>query len=1725
MANETATKSKRFYCVSLTPDICKTPMGPANPPIPYSVVGEFADATNVSPNVKSRSEPVILHQRSIIPTVKGDEPGTAGGIKSGTCGKRVETKTASKTYHGNGTATVQEGCEVWMNNRNTIGKIYERGGMAPRTRLQQISALIAEKAAEAGAEAREAVKGAAKEYKDNVSPSVHQFGAEAMDAGGKVMLGSGGLAAAGVAVGSTVVGAPVAAAMGVGAAAGGTVGVVVTAVGAATDAGATVMDHSADYILTGKTPDPIAAAMNAGQALAAGALGRYRGVGEWLRRRLPKLGNPFKKKAPPGKKSAPSAAAPPPPPRSPDKPKGGKTSKKKDKKSDKPSSCCPKNAAPGGKPVSSRHPVHFGTGEEVLYQTDVVLDGPIPLDWTRCYRSGSETEDWGLYGARWATPYTASLAVAGKGIVYIDDSGRALRLPPLAVAATFDSRKEGFALTRLSTSEFKLVWRDGSTESFTRDAAADVALPHGYEGVDAMLSPGMPEQAERYTLRRSAGRDGRGISVERFSQAGAGELLLRVRSDDGQVLEAMRDRMVHPSRFAGNRAPAVPPRIGQIDEVRADGTRICHVRYEYQVEVMGAPAPEDPFAQLPVRHNLTRQTNLAGDSRTYGYRDHLLCSYTSYSGFAHTLEWISLAALRERWSGTELPDTELIERFPVTVANSYQARAVATETADGLDAVRIAYLDADTTRVTDANGGVLEYIFDANWLAVDVRRIEAAGAAASLGQRTWDRDGMLLAEIDAVGRATRYQYDGAGNLTSSTDALGHVNRIEYDAHNQPVSITDPLGHVTRFEYDDAGNLVKRTDALGHVTSYRYDPQGRMIELQDAKGGIKRIRYDRAGRLSSYFDCSGYSTTYDYDAAGRLTAVVDALDQATCYAYDRAGLLTAVTQADGAREQFAYDADGRLLVHTDAASNQTQYRYNGHGLPIERIDALGHTLQYRYDPILQLVELINGNGESYRLCYDADGRLTSEVGFDGKVTNYAYDKGGQLVGTECAGRASSLIRDMLGQLVAKQTGDGLHRYAYDALGRLTAVAAPHAEQRFNYDALGQLIEERSAYYLGGLLTGVAGGKDADASFVMTHAYDELGDRIQTIMPNGRRVDVLRYGSGHWHGTLWQGVTLVDVERDKLHRETLRRIGVGQTVSARRKYDSQSRISRMTLRRNCDTAELRDRNFKYDAVGNLIEIAHGWPAPNMTDGTLSYSYDALGQLLSSVQPGLTEKFSFDPAGNLLDVGPTLTNNVPVSPPTTVATTPVINNLLKDYQGNHYTYDPQGNVSNKHFEHLKIPTLTRDLALSYDAENRLVRAVHTKSGNRYTTSYCYDAFSRRIAKQVSVEKLACRENNTVAPLSNTTTLFFWDGDVLAQEYKGHRAITYLYEPDSFIPLCQIESMVVEPLGTAVYSEGSAAPTNSATRCLSEVANWSFPLRNDEVEAVALAEEVEREHIRSWEACKTLGENVAADDCIRYYNCDHLGTPRELLDGAGRLVWSARYQIWGRVLPHDSLYLDSNSNIRGINQPLRFQGQYHDDETGLHYNRYRYYDPDSARYVSQDPVGLLGGLNSYQYASNPTTWTDALGLARSKGGCDPCCGKDPAAEARTWQGKGDYPGVDRYKNTVLKRGTTVYALYSPFQGNNVPSYFTNSKTIMTAKWNHKKLHDLLQVQSTLSDPHAKFLPRTAVRKYKLTADICVGSGRATRNGKYGSGGGEQYFVSLNDKGNFFQGATIGLK
>ncbi|WP_235515370.1 RHS repeat domain-containing protein, partial [Achromobacter sp. Root83] len=146
---------------------------------------------------------------------------------------------------------------------------------------------------------------------------------------------------------------------------------------------------------------------------------------------------------------------------------------------------------------------------------------------------------------------------------------------------------------------------------------------------------------------------------------------------------------------------------------------------------------------------------------------------------------------------------------------------------------------------------------------------------------------------------------------------------------------------------------------------------------------------------------------------------------------------------------------------------------------------------------------------------------------------------------------------------------------------------------------------------------------------------------------------------------------------------------------------------------------------------------------------------------------------------------------------------------------------------------------------------------------------------------------------------------------------------------------------------------------------------------------------------------------DALAWYQCDHLGTPQELTDADGEIVWSAQYKAWGVAKEA----ISSAALAAGIRNPIRFQGQYLDYETGLHYNRHRYYDPEIGRFIAKDPIGFAGGyetglhynrhryydpeigrfiakdpigfaggLNVYQYADNPVGWVDPLGLSGRK-------------------------------------------------------------------------------------------------------------------------------------------------
>ena len=108
--------------------------------------------------------------------------------------------------------------------------------------------------------------------------------------------------------------------------------------------------------------------------------------------------------------------------------------------------------------------------------------------------------------------------------------------------------------------------------------------------------------------------------------------------------------------------------------------------------------------------------------------------------------------------------------------------------------------------------------------------------------------------------------------------------------------------------------------------------------------------------------------------------------------------------------------------------------------------------------------------------------------------------------------------------------------------------------------------------------------------------------------------------------------------------------------------------------------------------------------------------------------------------------------------------------------------------------------------------------------------------------------------------------------------------------------------------------------------------------------------------------------DEELYHYHLDHLWTPKEINNAFGKVVWAVGYRAYGNLVIAYTEEIENN---------LRFQGQCFDVESGLHYNRFRYYDPENGFFTSQDPIGLMGGDNEYRYSVNPIQWTDSLGIA----------------------------------------------------------------------------------------------------------------------------------------------------
>ncbi|HFG6963989.1 RHS repeat-associated core domain-containing protein [Acinetobacter baumannii] len=898
--------------------------------------------------------------------------------------------------------------------------------------------------------------------------------------------------------------------------------------------------------------------------------------------------------------------------------------------------------------------------------------------------------------------------------------------------------------------------------------------------------------------------------------------------------------------------------------------------FNEQVKIMAVFLDDnaEPLARYDydTQGNLIKAIDQNGHTRTYEYNYfHQLTRYTDRTGRGQNIRYESTDAKAkaiEEWADDGSFHTKLKWHPRLRQVAVYDAYDVPTY-----------------------------YYFDLNGFTYRTRLAD--------GRESWySRDGKkrITRQIDFEGRETQQEYNDQDQLVKIVQPNGGVIRFAYDEQDNLVEIKDPEGSIWKREYDENGNLNKEINPLGHITQYKYNNDNQLVEVIDAKGGVKKIQYNELGQMISYTDCSGKSSTWEYDEDGVLTAEQTANNKVVQYFYSTKGRdkgqLQSIIYPDGLKEYFEHDEEGRLLKHTDTKGLVTEYKYNQVGLLEQRIDANRHSVAYQWDKQGRIQKLINQNQAEYLFGYNPYGYLIREQAFDGEEKHYSYNENGRIFQIRQPNILTQFDYYADGQIASKSfthlhTGQKqTEQFDYNLNSQLSRASNEVSQIDFYRNALGQLVREHQHYKIPELKPLTA---------VLRYEYDELGNLIKTIRPDGQTLNHLVYGSGHIYAIGLNNQEVVSFQRDDLHRETTRLLANGLIQT--KQYNDVGLLSSQLIQPELETQDYLQyqahRYYQYDQNYLLSQVE------DSRLGKLNYQYDPIGRLIAAQSLHKAESFSFDPAGNLIDTDSVL------SP------AQIKNNLIKSYKGKHYQYDAQGNVT-------EIIQAGKNLKLTWDNQNRLIRS----DNNGLVTEYGYDVFGRRLYKKIS----------------NELTLFGWDGDLMIWEsfksaqtnYTKH----YIYEPDSFVPLLQAGYKdFIQLIETPDYQEYQTKP---------------YSIYKDPV----------------WN--HNLGKERTALEQFTFYHCDQVGTPQTMTNIRGECVWEILQDTWGAV-----------SQIKALNQDnpfeqnnLRFQGQYYDQETELHYNRYRYYEPHSARYVSKDPIGLEGGMNTSSYVSDPNQWIDPKGL-----------------------------------------------------------------------------------------------------------------------------------------------------
>ena len=841
----------------------------------------------------------------------------------------------------------------------------------------------------------------------------------------------------------------------------------------------------------------------------------------------------------------------------------------------------------------------------------------------------------------------------------------------------------------------------------------------------------------------------------------------------------------------------------------------------------------------------------------------------------------------------------------------------------------------------------------------------------------------LLASINWVaGKRTsdwlvlEYEYDERGNLTRGTDAYGNEFTFRYDSQNRMTCKTDRSGHSFYYRYDALGRCVESRGADGlHEVKLAYHPGQNCTEVTRGDGGTWLYFYNELGAITQIIDPSGGKVQYELDDEGRIVSEIDPGGTKVDYVYDdEDGEL--VAKQDGLSREWGPDEDGRPQpVEAPLPLNPAEAIF-GEAVPVSgRSDALGHhdfILGIR-PPRLQFsrsVEKSNGllvtrEGKTY----DHFGNLVRESDPQGGERRFAYDANGCM--TSYVDRDGSrysfeydswnilrTIVDPLGNRVEAEVNS-------ERFINKTTDAAGHTHE-FTYDLNDRLVEVRRfdqvkesyEYDLAGNLTRITDGQDR------VLIEKQFGDN--NLLQQTRTADGRIYRYEHDDNGQTVGITADD-----------HRLELGQTGWGHRRRDFRDGQGVVH--------EYDEQLVKQTTVFDRFKTGYGFDENNARiivdpTGQRHVLQGTRNRLESQFANGSRSVSQFDEFGRTLS------------------------SLIESGDRKRelkYRYSGEGYLRQLADSQLGV------LEVHNDAAHRIERIEGTNGSVRFQ----YDACGNLLSKP-GLDDVSIGPGNQIQR-ANGESFSYNHRNAMCRRQSADGVVEYRYDAEDNLVSVHTENSADAASGEAEWRAEYDACGRRIRSSIGPV-HREFFWDNDRLAAEVLTDGTFRVYVYSGHLAVTPllfvdYENQQADPesgRVHYVHSNHLGAPLEVQDQDGQVVWQAAYDAYGQA----SL-LESQVEFN-----LRLPGQYYDPETGLHYNRHRYYDPRLGRYLQADPIGLGGGINLYAYCHNPLSEYDLNGLSKSP----PCGGSkksDTEPPENTRARNRRHPGGDGITRQHLKK------------------------------------------------------------------------------------------------------------